>query len=406
MAKKVTYIYDDEVGNFIYNSYHPMKPHRVRMTHNLILAYELFPKMRVIKPERATATDMTRYHTDEYIQFLQLATPENVSQMVGFCEKFDISEDSPVFYGLFEFCQISAGGSITGAKLLNEGKTQIAINWAGGLHHAKKAAASGFCYVADCVLGILQLLEHYERVMYIDIDIHHGDGVEEAFYTTDRVLTVSFHKYGSFFPGTGALDDIGIGKGKYFSCNIPLKDGMDDESYSAIFKPVIKGLIDWYRPGAILLQCGSDSLTGDRLGCFNLTVKGHANCVAYVKSFGIPMLVTGGGGYTVRNVSRCWAYETSVLLDVEIDNNIPYNDYFGYYGPDYKLNISPSNMENMNTVESLHNIEVEVMENIRRAPYPPSGGFEKYDETSFLFDSDSSDSDIEINQRDTFIGKI
>ena len=395
---RVTYLYDDEIGSFIYQEHHPMKPHRIRMTHSLILAYDLNSKMNVMVPDRATATDMTRFHTDEYIQFLQMATPENINGMVGLCDKFNVCEDSPVFDGLFEFCQISAGGSLTGARLLNSGKADIAINWAGGLHHAKKAEASGFCYVADCVLGILQLLEHFERVMYIDIDIHHGDGVEEAFYTTDRVLTVSFHKYGNYFPGTGALDDIGIGKGKHFCCNVPLNDGMDDESYRSIFQPVIRSLIQWYKPGAILLQCGSDSLTGDRLGCFNLTIKGHADCVSFVKSFGIPLLVTGGGGYTVRNVSRCWAYETAVLLDETLDNSLPYNDYIGYYGPDYRISILPSNMENMNSEKSLHDLTVKIMENIREAPYPPSGNFENYDECSMLLDSDVSDDDTIIKK--------
>lgn len=291
---------------------------------------------------------------------------------------------------------------MTAARHLNAGTSDIAINWAGGLHHAKKEEASGFCYVADCVLGILTLLERYERVMYIDIDIHHGDGVEEAFYTTNRVLTLSFHKYGNFFPGTGALDDIGIGKGKYFTCNVPLKDGMDDEAYERIFRPVVKSLIDWYKPGAILLQCGSDSLAGDRIGCFNLTLKGHANCVKYVKSFGIPLLVTGGGGYTVRNVSRCWAYETAVLLDEEISNELPGNPYFGYYGPDYlngyHLHISRSNMANQNSEADLHYIEQTVIENIRQAPTRPSGDLEHYDESSMLLDSDVSEGDIEIDR--------
>lgn len=105
------------------------------------------------------------------------------------------------------------------------------MNWAGGLHHAKKSEASGFCYVNDIVLAILELLKYHQRVLYIDIDIHHGDGVEEAFYTTDRVMTVSFHKYGEYFPGTGDLRDIGAGRGKYYSLNFPLRDGIDDQCY-------------------------------------------------------------------------------------------------------------------------------------------------------------------------------
>ena len=129
------------------------------------------------------------------------------------------------------------------------------------------------------------LPRYHNRVLYIDIDVHHGDGVEEAFYTTDRVMTVSFHKFGEFFPGTGDIRDVGHGKGKYYSVNVPLRDGIDDASYHSVFEPVIEHVMLWYRPGAIVLQCGADSLAGDRLGCFNLSHKGHARCVEFVKKF-------------------------------------------------------------------------------------------------------------------------
>ena len=373
MNKRVVYFYDDDVGNYSYQKDHPMKPHRIRMTHNLVLAYDLFPKMRVLRPKRASFLDMTRFHTDEYIKFLQVATEDNVTDESDLLEKFGLlGTDSPVFPGLFEFCQISAGGSISAAQQLNDGKADVAINWAGGLHHAKKCEASGFCYVADCVLGILELLEKYPRVMYIDIDIHHGDGVEEAFFTTNRVLTVSFHKYGDFFPGTGSLDDIGIDGGRGYAVNVPLYDGMDDESYLGLFKPLMRDLVEWFVPGAILLQCGADSLTGDRLGCFNLTTRGHAECVRYMKSFGIPLLVTGGGGYTVRNVSRCWVYETAVLVGEEISDELPYNEYMGYYGPDYRLHLHPSNMTNHNKKEELDHIYQTIRDRLREFPAAPS----------------------------------
>lgn len=104
-----------------------------------------------------------------------------------------------------------------------------------------------------------------------------------------------------------------------------------------------------YQPGAIVLQCGADSLGQDRLGCFNLTLRGHGDCVKFVKSFGVPTLVLGGGGYTIRNVARCWCYETSVLLDKEISDDIPFNDYYEYYAPDFKLHHKPEPMENLNT---------------------------------------------------------
>lgn len=153
-----------------------------------------------------------------------------------------------------------------------------------------------------------------QRVLYVDIDIHHGDGVEEAFYTTDRVMTVSFHKFGDYFPGTGDIRDIGYGKGKYYSLNVPLDDGIDDESYHFLFKPIMGKVMEVFKPGAVVLQCGADSLSGDRLGCFNLSIKGHAECVRYMRSFNVPLLLLGGGGYTIRNVARCWCYEVHILL--------------------------------------------------------------------------------------------
>ena len=180
----------------------------------------------------------------------------------------------------------------------------------------------------DIVLGIIELLRFKQRVLYIDIDVHHGDGVEEAFYTTDRVMTVSFHKYGEYFPGTGELRDIGVGNGKYYAVNFPLRDGIDDTSYKNTFEPVISAVMEWYRPEAIVLQCGGDSLSGDRLGCFNLSMKGHANCVKFVKSQGLPCLILGGGGYTMRNVARAWAYETGQLVGQEIGPTLPYNEYY------------------------------------------------------------------------------
>lgn len=217
---------------------------------------------------------MTAFHTDEYIHFLNRVTPETAEELTYHGTRCTcliscfhmlllivptvlMGEDNPAFEGLFEFCSISAGGSIGGymlqfvlylalylyaceaaAQRIASGSADIAINWAGGLHHAKKREASGFCYINDIVLGILELLRSYPRVLYIDIDCHHGDGVEEAFYTTDRVMTCSFHKFGEYFPGTGTQEDKGMGKGKHYTVNVPLKDGITDESFKTVFEPV------------------------------------------------------------------------------------------------------------------------------------------------------------------------
>lgn len=366
----VCYFYDGDVGNYYYGAGHPMKPHRIRMTHNLLLNYGLYRQMHIYRPHKATFEDMTKYHSDDYVKFLKQIRPENQAEHTKHMTRFNVGEDCPVFDGLYEFCQLSSGGSIAGAAKLNSQACDIAINWSGGLHHAKKSEASGFCYVNDIVLGILELLKRHQKVLYIDIDIHHGDGVEEAFYCTDRVMTVSFHKYGEYFPGTGDIEDVGAGDGKRYAVNFPLRDGIDDENYEKIFRPVLQHIMDWYDPGAVVLQCGADSLSGDRLGCFNMSLKGHGQCVEFMKSFNKPLLLLGGGGYTIRNVARCWTYETSLVLDTPVDDELPYNDYYEYFGPDFCLQINPTNMENMNSQEYLAKCLETLVENLRGIPRP------------------------------------
>lgn len=271
------------------------------------------------------------------------------------------------------------------------------------MHHAKKGEASGFCYVNDIVLGILELLRYHPRVLYIDIDVHHGDGVEEAFYTTDRVMTCSFHKYGEFFPGTGELRDTGYGAGKHYACNVPLRDGITDETYHSVFKPIIQRIMEQYQPTAVVLQCGSDSLAGDKLGCFNLSMRGHAACVEFVKSFDLPLLLLGGGGYTMRNVSRAWAYETGLASGHELSPIVPVNEYYEYFGPEYRLDVPPSNMENMNTRAYLDKVKEQVFEQLRHVTHAPSvqGHVEPrlaHDMALDDMDDDNEDPDVRASQ--------
>lgn len=376
--RRVTYFYEPNIGDYYYGQGHPMKPHRIRMAHNLIVHYSLHRKMEINRPFPAKQDDIRRFHSQEYVDFLSSVTPVTVHDHTHsrHLKRFNVGEDCPVFDGLFEFCQASAGGSIGAAVKLNRQDADIAINWAGGLHHAKKSEASGFCYVNDIVLGILELLKVHRRVLYVDIDIHHGDGVEEAFFTTDRVMTVSFHKFGDFFPGTGHIKDVGVGQGKYYALNVPLNDGMDDRSFCDLFRPVIQKVMEVYQPDAVVLQCGADSLAGDRLGCFNLSVKGHADCLRFLRSFNVPLMVLGGGGYTIRNVARCWCYETAVAVGVEPDNNLPYNEYYEYFGPDYTLHVEPSPMDNKNSVRDLERIRNMLLEQLTKLTHAPSVQFQ------------------------------
>ncbi|ORX93386.1 histone deacetylase [Basidiobolus meristosporus CBS 931.73] len=394
---RVAYFHEEEVGNFHYGEHHPMKPHRLTLTNHLILNYGLHRKLDMYRPRKATEQELLDFHSSDYIDFLKRITPENADSFSQYFARFNIGDDCPIFEGMYDFCQIYTGASIEAArKLLSDG-CDIAVNWSGGLHHAKKFEASGFCYVNDIVLAILQLLRYHPRVLYIDIDIHHGDGVQEAFYTTDRVMTVSFHKYnGDFFPGTGHIDETGTDLGKHFALNVPLKDGIDDQSYTWLFKSIMEKVINSFRPSAIVLQCGADSLGCDRLGCFNLSIAAHGECVRFIKSFAIPTLVVGGGGYTVRNVARCWTYETSIIVDTDLSNDLPPNVYYDFFAPDYKLHPKLSGrVENLNTRSYLEQLRTRVFEHLRYLNGAPSVQMQEIppDIQGFLDDGSKEDAD-------------
>jgi len=377
--KRTAYFFQPEICNYYFGAGHPMKPIRLKLTHSLLVGYGLLPTLDVYRSHLASHEELAAFHTDDYTSFLNRINPTNAEELAEQCSTFQVGNftDCPAFEGVWGYCQMLAGGSIDGAVRLNAGDADVAINWSGGMHHAKKNEASGFCYVNDIVLGILELLKVHQRVLYIDIDIHHGDGVEEAFYTTDRVMTCSFHKYGNFFPGTGDVKEQGHGPGKGYSVNFPLQEGITDEAYHSVYKPVIARIMETYRPGAVVMCCGADSLAGDRLGCFNLTLDGHAECIKYAKSFGLPTLVLGGGGYTPRNVARCWAHETGVLLGQTMDDLLPESPLREYFRPSYKLRLGVlDDLDNQNSHDYLHKNLEEVMEQLRQLPGAPSVPFQ------------------------------
>ena len=188
-------------------------------------------------------------------------------------------------------------------------------------------------------------------------------------------MTVSFHKYtGDFFPGTGKLDDNGSGSGKHFCLNVPLLDGIDDDMYLTIFKTVIDDTVTAFRPTSIVLQCGADSLGCDRLGAFNLSIAAHGECVNFVRKYNVPLLIVGGGGYTIKNVSRCWTYETSVLVGTEIPDELPATVYDAFFVDSYWKLHPPltGKVDNQNSPASLQRITVSIRNKLRYLQGAPS----------------------------------
>eukprot|EP00758_Cryptobia_borreli_P003123 Tbor_TRINITY_DN3544_c0_g1::TRINITY_DN3544_c0_g1_i1::g.2943::m.2943/K06067/HDAC1_2; histone deacetylase 1/2 len=347
----VVYIRDDELASYDFSlliPQHAMKPYRLAATHELVEALGLCDYLKVVKPPRLPLAHLTSFHHPDYLL--------NLAQHNKHCwewspdtSKVVYTGDCPPIEGVLEYSCGIASGSVMAAVLINAQEADTVIHWGGGMHHGKTGDCSGFCFINDIVLCILELLKQHERVLYVDLDVHHGDGVEEAFVATDRVFTLSLHKFGDqFFPGTGSSGDIGIGeKALYTVMNIPLFDGISDFHYTEIFQEAFEGVVKMFSPDAIVLQCGADSLARDRVGPFNLSSVGHGRCVEIVTNTGIPLIVLGGGGYTVKNVARLWAYETSLVIGCPLPQNtrIPYENLptTGWvFNPHLTLHVAPT----------------------------------------------------------------
>ncbi|KAI6822300.1 histone deacetylase [Hortaea werneckii] len=352
---KVSFHYNSQVEDMHFGKTHPMKPWRLTLTKHLVLGYGLQYAMDTYQAVAAGKDQVRAFHDSDYVDFLSEVSPqtfEQLCQIDRFAKHappkhehdsvdlgpFNLSTspgaDCPVFDGMSTYLFLYTGATLAAAHQLTTQNSDIAINWSGGLHHAHKTEASGFCYINDIVLAILDMLRVYARVLYIDIDVHHGDGVEEAFQRQPRVMTLSYHRYGpyddtghKFFPGTGDLTDVGLRGtvGEHFALNVPIPSGIDDRQYKYLFESTTSRAIEAFNPSAIVLQCGADSLGGDRLGQFNMNIKAHGECVAFVKRFRLPLLILGGGGYTARNVARAWCYETAIATDngANLDPMIP-----------------------------------------------------------------------------------
>ncbi|XP_050821542.1 histone deacetylase 8 isoform X2 [Gopherus flavomarginatus] len=308
-------------------------PKRASMVHSLIKAYSLLDHMRyhhqatealikgeslaegqlaslwIVKPKVASMEEMASFHTDAYLQHLQKVSEEGDDDHPESVE-YGLGYDCPATEGIFNYAAAVGGASITAAQCLMDGKCKVAINWPGGWHHAKKDEASGFCYLNDAVLGILWLRRKFDRILYIDLDLHHGDGVEDAFSFTSKVMTVSLHKFSpGFFPGTGDVSDVGLGKGRYYSVNVPIQDGIQDEKYYQICETVLKEVYMAFNPEAVVLQLGADTIAGDPMCSFNMTPVGIGKCLKYVLQWQLATLILGGD----RRLQPC---QHSPLLDI------------------------------------------------------------------------------------------
>ncbi|CAB1351388.1 unnamed protein product [Coregonus sp. 'balchen'] len=226
-------------------------PNRASMVHSLIEAYGLLQHMGVVKPRVATIEEMAKFHTDAYLEHLHKISQDgdNDDPQSG---DFGLGYDCPVVEGIYDYAAAVGGATLTAAQCLLDKRGEVAINWAGGWHHAKNF--------------------------------------------TSKVMTVSLHKFSpGFFPGTGDLCDTGMGKGRWYAVNVPLDDGIKDDRYFHVFTSVMQEVQALFNPEAVVMQLGADTMAGDPMCSFNMTPVGVAQCLRHVLDWHLPTLLLGGG---------------------------------------------------------------------------------------------------------------
>jgi len=323
-SEKAVLVYSKQFGRHSYGPSHPLKVERLQLTMDLIAAYGLLdtPDAPWVEARKADETDLLQFHSAEYLAMLKLA---NTGQAPPQARRFGLgSGDNPIFPGLFDWSLLVAGATLECVRQVMDKDRRIAFNIAGGLHHARADRASGFCYLNDPVIGISRMIENGLRVGYLDIDVHHGDGVQGAFYNTDRVLTISIHQHGyTLFPGTGFPDEMGEGPGRGYAVNVPLAPGTGDDVYLWTFMEVVPPLMRAYDPDVLVTQLGVDTLATDPLAGLNLTPKGFIKLVEEIKSWNRKWVALGGGGYDVMNVARAWSQAWAVMKGADIPDGLP-----------------------------------------------------------------------------------
>lgn len=323
---RTAFIYSDAFLRFGYGSAHPLKHLRLKLTYELIKACGLLGPSdpRLVEPAPAAIDDLLTFHTPDYLDILQAC---NSGRFFAGMDVFGLGPgDNPVFPGLLDGSKLAAGASLTAALLVDSGERDIAFNIAGGLHHAMADHASGFCYINDPVIAIKALVKRGRRVAYIDIDAHHADGVQEAFYDTDKVLVVSLHETGRMlFPGTGFAGEAGDGAGRGYTVNVPLPPEADDELFTYAFSSVVPPVVEAFKPDIVVSQLGVDTFRGDPLAHLNLTTNGFCAMVSTIKACAPKWVALGGGGYDVANVARAWTLAWAIMNDQEAPALIPEN---------------------------------------------------------------------------------
>ncbi|MGH2683060.1 MAG: acetoin utilization protein AcuC [Actinomycetota bacterium] len=330
MSETVELVYGPELLTYDHGPQHPLRPLRVMLTRELIAAYGLLELKTVTEksPRVATDEELHLVHTPRYVD----AVKRTAELSPGELGRFGFGPgDNPTFPGMHDASAQVAGASIVAAEAVHSGRAEHAFSPAGGLHHAMPERASGFCVYDDPAIAVAWLLDRgVERVAYVDVDVHHGDGPQAIFYRDPRVLTISIHETGRYlFPGTGSVEERGEGEAEGTKVNVPLPPFTSDDSWLEAFHQVVPPLVRRWKPDVLVTQLGCDTHHTDPLAHLNLSTRAYREAAKALHGLahdaaGGRWLATGGGGYQwARVVPRAWTMYFAEMVDQEIPDEIP-----------------------------------------------------------------------------------
>lgn len=325
-------IWDPAVTGYKFRPDHPFNPRRLELAVSLIEALGLVDddQARIVAPRMATEAELLAVHSREYLDAVRRFSG---GEDVAGAGRWGLgTDDTPIFSGMHDITALVTGATLRAAELVMRGEVTRAFSICGGLHHAHRDRASGFCVYSDLAAAIAWIRrEHGGKVMYIDYDAHHGDGVQGIFYDDPDVLTLSLHESGRYlFPGTGFVDELGDGDGYGYSLNVPLEPFTEDGSWLDIHRKLIPEVMEAYRPDVVVLQSGCDGHSLDPLTHLRASTKLYEEttrivCEAADRVCGGRVIATGGGGYAIwQVVPRAWTLVWGALSGQQVPNRIPH----------------------------------------------------------------------------------
>ncbi|WJQ06557.1 acetoin utilization protein AcuC [Geobacillus stearothermophilus] len=314
MSRNCAFVYSEQFLQYKFHDDHPFNQLRVKMTYDLLCTLGALEDRQIVAPRMATDDELALIHDRSYIEAVKAAGRGELSEAAA--QNYGLgTEDTPIFPNMHEASALLVGSTLTAVDAVLSGAAEHALNLGGGLHHGFRGKASGFCVYNDSAVAIQYIREKYGlRVLYVDTDAHHGDGVQWAFYDDPNVCTFSIHETGRYlFPGTGNVNERGLGAGYGYSFNIPVDAFTEDESWIAAYTTALREIADFFRPDVIVTQNGVDAHYYDPLTHLSVTMKTYraipklAHEIAH-EYCGGRWIAVGGGGYDIwRVVPRAWA---------------------------------------------------------------------------------------------------